>query len=462
MLPNELEVERMKASQRIQNLRTQRAGEVEKRRKLFWEKIRYGPIFPCISCHQILFQNGVQRIKQDFISEIQTSIFLRNTLEESLKDPRFNVTINVNTDGSVSKDAAFYCCHTCIRYLKKSRLPPMSIKNNMSIVDLTEHIDTLTSLEESLVAKKLIFQKIFPLRISLMLAIKDKLIMVPITDEDVINTLTKLPRIPSESGLIDVQWKRKLSLKNCHMQARVDVKKIFDFLASLKSLGNPYCQFFDQEDEYRNRCLEEDKENFDNIFPDTNESYQGISNSSNEVAIHNEDCFERREIEAEEENYQKHDVIRKFQIDYDDSVTLTPKYPEAFQEDAQDQPSKLVVIAPGEGKVPESILFCKNWDAMAFPHLLPDGKGNLHENRPIKLDDHMYFKSRLNNINSKFRLNSSYVFAAEYYLAKKSMQRNIDLSYVRGTRKATEYGNVYSLEDGYSVFDNASNTPSFH
>jgi len=48
-------------------------------------------------------------------------------------------------------------------------------------------------------------------------------------------------------------------------------------------------------------------------------------------------------------------------------------------------------------------------------------------------------------MNNKFRLNPSYVFAAEYHLAKKSMQRSIDLSYVRGTRKATKYGNVYKV-----------------
>ena len=33
---------------------------------------------------------------------------------------------------------------------------------------------------------------------------------------------------------------------------------------------------------------------------------------------------------------------------------------------------------------------------------------------------------------------------------------------MRGTKKIMETGNMYSLEDGYSVFDNMSNTPSAH
>ena len=42
------------------------------------------------------------------------------------------------------------------------------------------------------------------------------------------------------------------------------------------------------------------------------------------------------------------------------------------------------------------------------------------------------------------------------------MQRNINISFMRGKKSASNSGeNVYSLEDGFTVFDNTSNTPSY-
>ena len=64
----------------------------------------------------------------------------------------------------------------------------MSGQNSLSVANLPEELSTMSHLEESLVVKKLMFQKIFPLKILRMPAVKDKLIIVPIEDEDVINT----------------------------------------------------------------------------------------------------------------------------------------------------------------------------------------------------------------------------------------------------------------------------------
>lgn len=46
---------------------------------------------------------------------------------------------------------------------------------------------------------------------------RDKLVNVPINDNDLINTLsnvTKLPRAPDKAGLLPVKLKRKIEYKN--------------------------------------------------------------------------------------------------------------------------------------------------------------------------------------------------------------------------------------------------------
>ena len=63
---------------------------------------------------------------------------------------------------------------------------------------------------------KIIFQKVFQLPKSRWSATKDKLINIPVSPNDVMNTITSLPRTPSEAGLVEVKLKRKLEYKGYH------------------------------------------------------------------------------------------------------------------------------------------------------------------------------------------------------------------------------------------------------
>lgn len=67
---------------------------------------------------------------------------------------------------------------------------------------------------------------------------------------------------------------------------------------------------------------------------------------------------------------QKNDPMREFQIGYGHSYTLIQTFPVVFAKDNCKQQNKLVVINPGEGKYPENLIFCQNWDVIAFsvPH----------------------------------------------------------------------------------------------
>ena len=103
----------------------------------------------------------------------------------------------------------YYICKTCIRHMKAKKMPPMSVKNKLRLETQDESLK-LTELEGSLIAKNLIFQKIYQLPKSRWTALTDKIINVPITNEDILNTVESLPRTPKEAGLIGVALKRKL------------------------------------------------------------------------------------------------------------------------------------------------------------------------------------------------------------------------------------------------------------
>ena len=88
--------------------------------------------------------------------------------------------------------------------------------------------------------------------------------------------------------------------------------------------------------------------------------------------------------EKEDIEYRQFDPIRKYQIDYDKSVCLSEKYPEAFHlEKNSASVSGQLSVAPGEGKVPENILLSENWNTQAFSLKHPDRKFNLNHQRAV-------------------------------------------------------------------------------
>ena len=122
-----------------------------------------------------------------------------------------------------------------------------------------------------------------------------------------------------------------------------------------------------------------------------------------------------------------------------------------------------VIVAPGEGKVPQNILHDDDWDIKAFPHLnSPDGKYGLHFERETRLQDQYYFIQRICNANSKFARSPAYVYAAVAHTELKQIQRNINVSYSRGKETSNDQGvKTLKLEDPFAVLDDIKQTPRY-
>ena len=368
----------------------------------------------------------------------------------------------------------------------------------------------LTELDGALIAKNILFMKIFQLPRSRWSAVKDKIVNVPIEDTSILQTVNSFPRLPSDAGILPVKLKRKVSYKAHHLKQYIRPNIVLKSLEVLKDMGNPHYQFVASTEHYEEKFCEEDPEGilympsdhddvhqqaFTEETADDNNDNDHHNNDSGTMVVHHtpeyydapqsvKDANEpdgssksdddavaaaAAEWDAEEKYCIKHDPVRKWQYTQDEMIFMTNMYPETqvnvHNDDTvsdQDFENQGISVAPGEGQTPSNILKEHDWDVKTFPQLFPDGKFGLHYERQQKLTPLQYFNQRLLNMDICFSSTPGFVYAALSYLEKQQLNRNISMSYSRGTSRTSGDGTkILTLEDGFAVLDNISNTPRY-
>ncbi len=120
-------------------------------------------------------------------------------------------------------------------------MPKLCYNNGLQLDDVPACLN-LNELENTLIAKNIIFLKMFKLPKSRWSAVKDKVINVPLRDNDILKTLSEIPSLPrelNESGLFPVKLKRKLQYKNAHQESYVIPAKMNEVLQYLKYSKHP-------------------------------------------------------------------------------------------------------------------------------------------------------------------------------------------------------------------------------
>ena len=194
------------------------------RLKCFKERVRWGPSYPCLTCRQTLYSYQVvefdHHLEEELKSKSTNSLFQQalykcEDIYRTVKlDAQGKIIFQnkdlpalrqINKNDSCSSSSKLFLCKGCKEFLKKGKVPPKAAVNCLEALFVPENVLLRSYLEEALVATVLLFIKIFSLRTSLMPAIKDKCVVIPLDRRDVINTVQSLPRLPSESGILDVQ-----------------------------------------------------------------------------------------------------------------------------------------------------------------------------------------------------------------------------------------------------------------
>ena len=468
----QIRAEKDKEAQRWQMRQKYKFASVDeqKRYENFKREIQFGPIYPCNICHRTFTRNGVLELSEKYISKLNSKCSgLYQTVAE----------------GKVFMNDKQYICLTCNRWLMhKQKIPPLSVKNGLTIENIPCELD-LSELSNVLIAKNIIFLKLFKLPKSRWSALKDKIINVPITDDDILKTLselTSLPRLPDQAGLIPVQLKRKVSYKSAVQEAYIDPQKLITAVAKLKELGHPGYTAVNLPNNYLtsfNRFLKEDnnynhEESMENIETDDNQEdkpqhEQNTGTEDNKDVDSGQDTptDSNRSIDKNEEDeddiHSDLDPIYQKQSNIQSATVMSNSFPEvSIIEPANTQhdidSTESHAIAPGEGKIPSNLMRDKLWDVNAFPSFHPTGKFGLHHQRDIKLQPQQYFVQRLQNVNKRFSSCPPYVFAAQYYIERQQLEQNINISYLKGRVSG---GNLLELHDSFAVFEKIPGTPKY-
>ena len=323
------------------------------------------------------------------------------------------------------------------------------------MADQPDCLTYMTDVKATLISQNLQFRKIHRLPRSRWAQMKDRVINVPVPCGNIKNTISSLPRNPTDSGLIAVNWKRKVLYKNTHKSQLVDVNRIFDALEYLVQ-HNPLYKDSSIDRDFINRCQTEDTSGHEAFIADNDD--ENMNRDENEI-LNDPNGELGRTIEAEEQlsdsdnepsaierededynNFATTDPIRRFQFDYDEHVALSNDNPAAALDGhtlTKTGEHNVLSVAPGEGQIATSVLTEREWDIKTYPHLFPDGKNGINaEGREVKLTNQQSIIQKLLNVDKRFANDPGYLFSATWYIESFQLERNISMGYSHGARKA--------------------------
>lgn len=205
----------------------------------YHKECRNTPIFPCICCHRLRYPKGVKIITIPPI-QIKSDLFENSCTFDNSFMIRDNFHICLN-------------CNLLLTDKTNPRRPKISAMNGLLVEHIPESLQ-LEDVENQLIAINLVFMKLKKLPKSRMGCMVDRVINVPLTDEQVTQSVKTLPRTLDDGFVVPIQFKRMKGMKNTVMEAFVRPKGLIKALETLKSLGNPHYQdvnidfFLPQED----------------------------------------------------------------------------------------------------------------------------------------------------------------------------------------------------------------------
>ena len=393
-----------------------------------------------------------------------------------------------------------YLCQSCnLNLTTKKKRPSWSVMNQLFLDEIPEELK-LTDLENQLIAKNLIFMKLKKLPKSRMGAMADRVINVPLHDEDIVKTVTSLPRSLEESHLVPVKFKRMKALKNSHAEAFVRPEKLLQALKALKAAGNPHYinievdENFEAKNQGSSKEMwntltnkedlkddaqkeQEDKMEIDGIMICDDAQDELQENMEIDDGQDVQEKMEKDDAESSDDEEEQKDPIKANQATIDEITCMISKYPEVDvvvnttkitkkvpvrDTTESTDPSMVVELAPGEGKVPTNFLRETDWDVKAFPSLHPSGKYGADFDREDKLTASKYANQRLLNKDNRFANDPSYIFASQQRIETENIEGQIDISFQKGKiEKKGDSVKVLSDHDAYSVFKKIKGTPKF-
>ena len=152
----------------------------------FHVKTKSGPTFICLSCKRLLYKHSVRNAEK---LKKSNTVMSRKCLR-----------------GSETFLGKSWVCETCHKHISKGKVPPMSRANGCKFPKKPSWMK-LNDLEWRLLAPRLVFMKIHQAPRGRQYKIEGNVVNVV---ADVSNTVTSLPRLPSQNLAIPIKLKRRI------------------------------------------------------------------------------------------------------------------------------------------------------------------------------------------------------------------------------------------------------------
>ena len=426
----------------------------------YFKEIEFGPEFICICCHASLDENQVLVFTDERKEKIGQNLFETCCdIRQEFYDPR--------------EKGRYFICKYCFKHMSKKRtMPNRCFKNGLIVEDIPEDLADFTGLENSLIAKYIIFMKISKVPKSGIELMKDRTVLVPIEPGDIIDSVetTLLPRTMAESSIVPVDLKKIKAWKYIHQSGFVRPVKMLKALAFLKNCQNEHYQ------DVILRCVFCDRQFLDSdtdVLEHIEECHMNALAQDDDVDVENE-CNDNalNENEADENEVPALQAVTRYQA-LDDVTCIQTNNPEVdIVTNTSNQPKtvpvkdsitgKSVVLAPGEDKIPSVIMREKDFDVKAFPLKHPSGHYGLNFDRPVKISKQQYFRIRIFHYSGIFSKDNDYLFMSQQYIERAAIEGQIGIAGVKGVMSNGPGGTKsMQLTDAFSVFQKIPGTPKY-
>ncbi|CAF4915376.1 unnamed protein product, partial [Rotaria sp. Silwood1] len=362
----------------------------------FRKIIREGPDYVCLSCGLALFRNQVMPfVEQKYIKE-SMSYEIKKRIQSY-----FNYSLLRERK---------WICKSCSDKIKKRQMPSRAVVNKLKVCDVPSELKKLNNLEKHLIALRLPFMKIVNLtsgKLSSRLSQKGTKGPLHCVPSDVQDTVTILPRPVDKSMMVRLQLKRRIKYKAVWEEQLINPNDVRDALFVLTKM-HPAYKSIKINEIHENYLTSDQEKNYDNnvelvvepmdvgtISEETVIEQTEISNENNLKRLALGDIDNTFDSD-EEINEDEQDIRTKYNIGTD-SCTQPCDFNDFLVFDKEP-----CVVAPAEKNKLSSLLTDKTIEALAFPHLFPDGQGSYDEDRQTILRWKEYCKARLFSSDSRF------------------------------------------------------------
>ena len=279
----------------------------------------------------------------------------------------------------------------------------------------------------------------------------DKVIMVPIPEDDIVKNVTSLPRTSANDGYIVVNLKRMKSIKKPYMQEELQPEQLLAGLEYLRQNHPDYKdvvpidviqEFIDIDDE--------DISSDDICESDENERFDS-DNSSDE------------DDQDEKVNDNVFCSVTCLMPENPTAQVLVNDTDKVIEKKTRIQSKITTNVAPGESKTPTNYMREENFLETAFPRHFPDGKYGLFHNRPKKITPQQYFNQRLLNVDKRFSSDYGFLFVAQQYTERHAIERNISICMKKGKMVEEPDGKIKVTQpnDKFNVLKTVRGTPPY-